>query len=52
MQYEGAVKEDGRGPTVWDTFSHTFGKYIYIYIYIFWAQSKYNITLLKFLIFI
>lgn len=25
-QYEGAVKEDGRGPTVWDTFSHTFGK--------------------------
>ena len=50
MQYEGAVKEDGRGPTVWDTFSHTFGKYINIYI--FWAQSKYNITLLKFLIFI
>ncbi|KAF3486605.1 hypothetical protein F2Q69_00054297 [Brassica cretica] len=26
MQYEGAVKEDGRGPTIWDTFSHTFGK--------------------------
>ncbi|KAF5443410.1 hypothetical protein F2P56_035966 [Juglans regia] len=26
FQYEGAVKEDGRGPTVWDTFSHTFGK--------------------------
>ncbi|KAK6931330.1 Glycoside hydrolase family 1 [Dillenia turbinata] len=25
-QYEGAVKEDGRGKTVWDTFSHTFGK--------------------------
>lgn len=24
-QYEGAVKADGRGPTVWDTFSHTFG---------------------------
>ncbi|GAU28923.1 hypothetical protein TSUD_59340, partial [Trifolium subterraneum] len=24
--YEGAVKEDGRGPSVWDTFSHTFGK--------------------------
>lgn len=28
FQYEGAVKEDGRGPTVWDTFSHTFGKVI------------------------
>ncbi|WVZ24142.1 hypothetical protein V8G54_002686 [Vigna mungo] len=26
FQYEGAVKEDGRGPSVWDTFSHTFGK--------------------------
>ncbi|KAJ0094502.1 hypothetical protein Patl1_16706 [Pistacia atlantica] len=26
--YEGAVKEDGRGPTVWDTFSHTSGKII------------------------
>ncbi|KAG2265529.1 hypothetical protein Bca52824_072608 [Brassica carinata] len=26
FQYEGAVKEDGRGPTIWDTFSHTFGK--------------------------
>ncbi|KAL5723098.1 beta-glucosidase [Ranunculus cassubicifolius] len=25
-QYEGAVKVDGRGPTVWDTFSHSFGK--------------------------
>ncbi|KAI8528557.1 hypothetical protein RHMOL_Rhmol12G0157600 [Rhododendron molle] len=25
-QYEGAVKEDGRGPTIWDVFSHTFGK--------------------------
>jgi beta-glucosidase len=25
-QVEGAVKEDGRGPTVWDTFSHTPGK--------------------------
>ncbi|KAH7857967.1 hypothetical protein Vadar_018413 [Vaccinium darrowii] len=25
-QYEGAVKEDGRGPTIWDEFSHTFGK--------------------------
>jgi hypothetical protein len=40
MQYEGAVKEDGRGPTVWDTFSHTFGKYIYIYI---GYKSKYII---------
>ncbi|KAH7848441.1 hypothetical protein Vadar_002749 [Vaccinium darrowii] len=26
FQYEGAVKEDGRGPTIWDVFSHTFGK--------------------------
>ncbi|KAM7250137.1 hypothetical protein ACFE04_022020 [Oxalis oulophora] len=26
FQYEGAVKVDGRGPTVWDKFSHTFGK--------------------------
>jgi beta-glucosidase len=25
-QVEGAVKEDGRGPTIWDTFSHTAGK--------------------------
>ncbi|KAI4381376.1 hypothetical protein MLD38_007450 [Melastoma candidum] len=28
FQYEGAVKEDGRGATVWDTFSHEFGKII------------------------
>ncbi|KAK3421847.1 hypothetical protein EUGRSUZ_G02458 [Eucalyptus grandis] len=28
FQYEGAVKEDGRGPSVWDTFSHQFGKVI------------------------
>ncbi|KAL5759384.1 hypothetical protein ACOSQ2_018222 [Xanthoceras sorbifolium] len=28
FQYEGAVKEDGRGPTVWDTFSHSFAKII------------------------
>ncbi|CAA7393465.1 unnamed protein product [Spirodela intermedia] len=27
-QYEGAVKEDGRGPSVWDKYSHTFGKVI------------------------
>lgn len=27
-QYEGAVKEDGRGPTIWDKFSHSFGKVI------------------------
>ncbi|KAL4303604.1 hypothetical protein GQ457_10G028770 [Hibiscus cannabinus] len=26
FQFEGAVKEDGRGPTIWDTFSHTSGK--------------------------
>ncbi|MDO4562969.1 MAG: GH1 family beta-glucosidase [Clostridia bacterium] len=25
-QIEGAVKEDGRGASVWDVFSHTFGK--------------------------
>ena len=25
-QVEGAVKEDGRKPTIWDTFSHTPGK--------------------------
>jgi beta-glucosidase len=25
-QTEGAVKEDGRGPSIWDTFSHTPGK--------------------------
>ena len=25
-QVEGAAKEDGRGPTIWDTFSHTPGK--------------------------
>ena len=25
-QVEGAVNEDGRGPTIWDTFSHTPGK--------------------------
>jgi beta-glucosidase len=27
-QIEGAVKEDGRGPSVWDTFSHTPGKVV------------------------
>ncbi|KAL9271971.1 Beta-glucosidase 6-like protein [Drosera capensis] len=27
-QYEGAVKEDGRGPCIWDKFAHTFGKII------------------------
>jgi beta-glucosidase len=25
-QVEGAVNEDGRGPSIWDTFSHTSGK--------------------------
>jgi beta-glucosidase len=25
-QVEGAVEQDGRGPTIWDTFSHTPGK--------------------------
>ncbi|XP_047966974.1 beta-glucosidase 6 [Salvia hispanica] len=28
FQYEGAVKEDGRGQTIWDKFSHEFGKVI------------------------
>ncbi|XP_023536718.1 beta-glucosidase 40-like [Cucurbita pepo subsp. pepo] len=28
FQYEGAIKEGGRGPTIWDTFSHSFGKVI------------------------
>ncbi|GLJ29212.1 hypothetical protein SUGI_0576180 [Cryptomeria japonica] len=27
-QYEGAVKEDGRGISIWDTFSHTLGKVV------------------------
>ena len=27
-QIEGAVREDGRGPSVWDTFSHTPGKVV------------------------
>ncbi|MDX2119336.1 MAG: GH1 family beta-glucosidase [Planctomycetota bacterium] len=27
-QIEGAAKEDGRGPSVWDTFSHTPGKVV------------------------
>ncbi len=26
FQIEGAVKEDGRGPSIWDTYSHTPGK--------------------------
>jgi beta-glucosidase len=25
-QVEGAVKQDGRGPSIWDKFSHTQGK--------------------------
>jgi beta-glucosidase len=27
-QIEGAVKEDGRGPSIWDTFSHTPGRVV------------------------
>ncbi|XAR55927.1 Beta-glucosidase, partial [Bertholletia excelsa] len=27
-QYEGAVKEDGRGPAIWDKFAHSFGTII------------------------
>ncbi|CAN0929451.1 Beta-glucosidase 40, partial [Linum grandiflorum] len=26
LQYEGAVEADGRGATIWDTYSHTVGK--------------------------
>jgi beta-glucosidase len=26
FQIEGAAREDGRGPSIWDTFSHTPGK--------------------------
>ena len=28
-QIEGAVHEDGRGPSIWDTFSHTPGKVLH-----------------------
>ncbi|CAI0390840.1 unnamed protein product, partial [Linum tenue] len=28
VQYEGAVEVEGRGQTIWDTYSHTFGKII------------------------
>ncbi|XP_078164184.1 beta glucosidase 40 [Carex rostrata] len=28
FQYEGAVKTDGRGLTIWDKFAHTFGKVV------------------------
>ncbi|KAL5553656.1 hypothetical protein UlMin_041057, partial [Ulmus minor] len=28
FQYEGAVKEDGRGPSIWDTFANSSGKII------------------------
>jgi len=27
LQYEGAVKDDGRGPAIWDKFAHTFGNF-------------------------
>lgn len=27
-QYEGAVKEDGRGSSIWDKFAHSFGKVV------------------------
>src|ERR1700710_1270697 len=27
-QIEGAVNEDGRGPSIWDTFAHTPGKVV------------------------
>jgi beta-glucosidase len=34
MQYEGAVKKDGRGLTVWDKFAHSFGIYTFKNIFI------------------
>ncbi|TVU30720.1 hypothetical protein EJB05_22355 [Eragrostis curvula] len=30
-QYEGAVKDDGRGTTIWDKFAHTFGKLKFLF---------------------
>ncbi|PKI44438.1 hypothetical protein CRG98_035170, partial [Punica granatum] len=33
FQYEGAVNEDGRGLTVWDSFAHTFGIEPYVTLY-------------------
>ena len=30
-QIEGAVSEDGRGTSIWDTFSHTPGKVLHGY---------------------
>lgn len=32
-QYEGAVKVDGRGPSTWDIFSHTFGNNFIFYCF-------------------
>ncbi|XP_024540474.1 uncharacterized protein LOC9635548 [Selaginella moellendorffii] len=26
LQYEGAIKEGGRGPSIWDVYAHTPGK--------------------------
>lgn len=42
LQYEGAVKEDGRGPTVWDTFAHTFGNFDKNFWFL-WMLKKVNL---------
>lgn len=41
LQYEGAVKEDGRGPSVWDKFAHSFGNVaIHYYPLELWKQKR------------
>ena len=31
LQYEGAAKEDGRGPSIWDIFTHKYPGLIFCY---------------------